>query len=99
MFGDMDWDGTRTASQGDRQGAWLRSVAAAGTRLAIVECGAGRAIPTIRRFCEQVARQTDSTLIRINPRESDVPTGYVALPLGAREALQAIDALLGDDQG
>jgi NAD-dependent SIR2 family protein deacetylase len=98
MFGDLDWDGARSAAQHNRLNAWLRSVADAGTRLAIVECGAGRAIPTIRRFSEQLARQADSTLIRINPRESDIPAGHVALPLGARDALRAIDELLGDDR-
>jgi NAD-dependent SIR2 family protein deacetylase len=95
MFGDMDWDGARSAEQQDRLNAWIESVGSSGTRLAIVECGAGKAIPTIRRFCEQVARQARHTLIRINVRESDVPAGQIALPLGARDALQAIDALLG----
>jgi NAD-dependent SIR2 family protein deacetylase len=94
MFGDMDWDGSRSAKQQVCLDAWLRSVTSAGSRPAIVECGAGKAIPTIRRFCEQVARQTGGTLVRINPRESEVPAGQVAIPLGAREALERIDALL-----
>jgi NAD-dependent SIR2 family protein deacetylase len=98
MFGDLDCDGARSAVQHDRLNAWLRSVDA-GMRLAIVECGAGKAIPTIRRYCEQLAGQTNSKLIRINVRESEVPARHVALPLGARHALHAIDALLGDDQG
>jgi NAD-dependent SIR2 family protein deacetylase len=93
MFGDLEWDETRTAAQHERLNAWLRSVARAGTPPVIVECGAGMAIPTIRRFCEQTARQTGGTLIRINPREATVPAGHVAVPLGARDALQAIDSL------
>jgi NAD-dependent SIR2 family protein deacetylase len=99
MFGDWDWNGARSAEQHTRLDAWLRSVASTGSRLAIVECGAGKSIPTIRRFCEQVAHQTNSSLIRINVRESEVPAGQVALPLGARDALQAIEARLGNDQG
>jgi hypothetical protein len=32
-----------------------------------------------------------SIIVRINPRESDVPPGHVALPVGALEALRDID--------
>jgi hypothetical protein len=52
-------------------------------------------VPTIRHFCERAARQTQATLIRINPREPDVPAGHISLPLGARQALTAIDARRG----
>jgi hypothetical protein len=43
-----------------------------------------------------MARETGGTLIRINPREPEVPPGqgHVALPLGALEALRAIDEIL-----
>jgi NAD-dependent SIR2 family protein deacetylase len=98
MFGDWDWDGARSNPQTDRLGDWLRGIAAAGSeaRLAIVECGAGQAVPTIRRYCEQSADQAGGTLVRINPREPDVPRGQIALPLGSLEALRAIDALVGE---
>jgi hypothetical protein len=33
-------------------------------------------------------------LIRINPRDATVPAGGISLPLGALEALTAIDAML-----
>ena len=89
MFGDFDWDGSQSAAQANRLNAWLRSLA--GARLAIVECGAGLAIPTIRRFSEQIVRQYGGTLIRINPREPDVPAGQVALARGALATLLALD--------
>jgi NAD-dependent SIR2 family protein deacetylase len=92
MFGDMDWEGTRSDAQHHRLTDWLLS--AADARLAIVECGAGLAIPSIRRFCEQTVREVGGLLIRVNPREPDVPRGHVALPLGALEAIRAIDRLL-----
>ena len=98
MFGDFDWDPDRSVAPSDRLSTWLASVAAAGARLAIVECGAGRAVPTIRHFCERAARQAGGTLVRINPRESDVPPGHIALPMGALEALHAIDQIARADQ-
>lgn len=91
MFGDLDWDGSRTAAQHHRLNAWLESLADA--RLVLVECGAGTAVPSIRRFSEQVVG-AGGTLIRINPREPEIPRGQVALPIGARDALRAIDARL-----
>jgi len=92
MFGDMDWLGARSDAQHGRLTAWLRSVA--GARLVAVECGAGLAIPSIRRFCEQTVREARGVLVRVNPRETDVPAGHVALPLGALDALRAIDGVL-----
>ena len=35
-----------------------------------------------------------AVLVRINPREAEVPAGGIALRLGARDALTRIDALL-----
>jgi NAD-dependent SIR2 family protein deacetylase len=94
MFGDFEWDGGRSSEQSERFEAWLQDVSASGTPPAIVECGAGQAIPTIRHICEQAARLTGGRLIRINPRECDVPAGQVALAMGAATALRAIDAVL-----
>jgi NAD-dependent SIR2 family protein deacetylase len=91
MFGDWDWDNSRSAEQQDRLERWLQSVL--GKRLVIVECGAGTAIPTVRRLCEEVATQA-GTLIRINLREPAVPTGHVSLATGALKALQVIDQRL-----
>jgi NAD-dependent SIR2 family protein deacetylase len=92
MFGDGEWDTGRSWPQEERLNAWLQ--AAAGARLVVVECGAGRAIPTVRSLCEQAAGRLDGTLVRINVREPEVPPGHVGLPLGARDALLAIDRLL-----
>jgi NAD-dependent SIR2 family protein deacetylase len=98
MFGDADWDPENSVAPSDRLGTWLAQATAPGRRLAIVECGAGRAVPTIRQFCERAARQSGGTLVRINLRESDVPPGQIALPMGALEALRAIDRLGRADQ-
>ena len=66
---------------------WLHSVMR--KHPVVVECGAGTAIPTVRRFCEEVAKQA-GTLIRITLREAAVPTGHISLATGALKALQAI---------
>lgn len=93
MFGDWGWDEARTSEQQRRLEAWLEAVA--GEPLAIVECGAGTAIPSVRRFSEGAARRYGGTLIRINLREAHGPAGTISLAMGARAALEAIDAALG----
>jgi NAD-dependent SIR2 family protein deacetylase len=92
MFGDWGWDSTRTENQMRRLRSWVESLD--GAPLVVIECGAGQAVPTVRLTCEQVARQCNGTLIRINPREPDVPAGHVALPAGALAALRALDERL-----
>jgi hypothetical protein len=54
-----------------------------GRRVVVVECGAGTAIPTVRNTCEDLSEPLDGTLIRINPREFESPSGHVGLPLRA----------------
>lgn len=84
MFGDWEWDESRTAEQERRLERWLGQVR--GQRLVVLEVGAGQAVPTVRRFSEQVAESFHAPLIRINPREpegADLP-----LALGALEALR-----------
>ncbi len=95
MFGDGDWLSERSDEQETRMTAWLRGLehASALGRLVVIECGAGTAIPTVRRLGERLAK-AGATLVRINVRESDVPDGHVGLALGAAEATARIQALL-----
>jgi len=92
MFNDSDWEAERNSAQGQRLDVWLANVDP--EMLAIVECGAGTAIPSVRHFCEGLANLRGATLIRINPREPDVPPGQISIQLGAKEALEKIDAFL-----
>lgn len=95
MFGDWSWNGDRSQEQGTRLGQWLRAISDKRMRLAIVEMGAGTAVATVRWQSEQVARKTNGVLIRINPRDTMVPSGpHVALPLGAEEGISALHAAL-----
>jgi hypothetical protein len=41
--------------------------------------------------CDDLAERSHVTLVRINPCESDLPPGQVALPVVALEALHDID--------
>ena len=97
MFGDWDWDSRRTSEQGVRLQDWLANLD--GARLAIVELGAGRAVPTVRRLSEQLIGLRGARLIRVNPREPQVPGGQIALPVGALEAIRAIEARLDESGG
>ena len=60
-------------------------------KIAVVELGAGAAIPTVRRLSEQLVRELGADLIRINVRESAVPAGQIGLASPALATLQAID--------
>ncbi|MBI1914986.1 MAG: NAD-dependent protein deacetylase [Planctomycetes bacterium] len=53
MFGDAEWDEGRSWQQEVRFNQWRDGLA--GARLVVVECGAGTAIPSVRRLCENVA--------------------------------------------
>jgi hypothetical protein len=90
MFGDHEWDSRRSGGQADRLNDWMREHPRGGRRLAVIECGAGRAIPTIGRMCEQAAGLPRATFIRLNPREPEVPAGHIGLPMGALDGLRAI---------
>jgi hypothetical protein len=57
--------------------------------------GAGTAIASVRAFSHQVIRHANGRLVRINPRESDVPTtNDVGLATGALTGLRLIQRCL-----
>jgi NAD-dependent SIR2 family protein deacetylase len=87
MFGDWNWIDTRSAQQERRLAAWLHEVG----RLVLVELGAGRALPTVRRFSER----NGPRVIRINPREHEIaPNTGVGIAGSARDTLRRLDTLL-----
>lgn len=99
MFADVSWDSDVAAQQEQRYGAWLDELQRHGARVAVVCLGAGKAIPTVRFAAERTARRFGGTLIRINPRDPDVPTGHVSLQAGALAGLAAIDRALAGPRG
>jgi NAD-dependent SIR2 family protein deacetylase len=93
MFGDWGWLGDRTDDQYRRYNQWLQENRDA--RVAIVECGAGTGVPTVRMTSERIGASYNVTLIRINTREPFVPPKHIGIRLGALETLQKIDAACG----
>ena len=88
MFGDGGWVPNRSDEQQQRYRNWLGQFA--GKRLAIIEFGAGTGVPTVRWKCERRGGQ----LIRVNPRDPDAPPGSIVLPVGALQAIRAVDRIM-----
>lgn len=93
MFGDWSWTPNRSESQGRRLAEW--KARAGGTKVAVIECGAGTAVPTVRSNCQTLAKEFGAPLIRINTREPEGPPGTVSITSGALEGLRLIEAELG----
>jgi len=97
MFGDWQWNSRRTDGQSTGLRLWLNGVSEKNARLAIVEVGAGRAVSTVRNMSESIAARFGATLVRINPRDFDVPIKrHISIPLGALEGISRIAALMGE---
>jgi NAD-dependent SIR2 family protein deacetylase len=91
MFSDSYWLDAKFEAQAQRLSEWLLTV----RRPVVVEIGAGTAIPSVRRFSDQVIRDRGGRLVRINPREAEVPTPWdIGLRSGALNALRVIERAL-----
>ncbi|HET6247978.1 MAG TPA: Sir2 family NAD-dependent protein deacetylase [Tepidisphaeraceae bacterium] len=95
MFSDMHWVRARSDAQYALYERWLTSFGEDHpARLAVVEFGAGKAIPKVRVEGQCTADRVGGTLIRINPREASTPDNHIAISLGALDAIQRIEELL-----
>jgi NAD-dependent SIR2 family protein deacetylase len=93
MFGDWSWLPDRTRIQESRFDDFLARNA--DRRIAVIEMGAGSAIPTIRATSERIGWNLQgATVIRINPREPDIKAPHISMPCGALEGLKKIDSLM-----
>ena len=93
MFGDGSWLPDRTRIQEHAFDRFL--MANADRRIAVIEIGAGTAIPTVRAISERIGWDlAHATVIRINPREPEIMTPHIAMPCGSLEGLRKIDILL-----
>lgn len=88
MFDDWTWVGKYVEQQESRLQAWLKLVA----NLVVIEMGAGKALPTIRRFSQRHGPR----VIRINPREHAISLKVgIGLAGAALEVLSALDKKIG----
>jgi NAD-dependent SIR2 family protein deacetylase len=95
MFGDWSWLPDRARIQEHRFEQFLE--AHSHKRMAVIEMGAGCAIPTIRATSERIGWNYENAMvIRINPREPDINTPHISMPCGALEGLRKIDEILID---
>jgi NAD-dependent SIR2 family protein deacetylase len=88
MFGDYSWIADRTHAQERRFDEFLTDHRH--EPLVVVEMGAGTAIPTIRYQSETLGRRHGAAVIRINPREAQVPLPHISLSCGALDGLRGI---------
>ncbi len=90
MFNDWHWISTRAHEQENRFQDWVAGLRRSKARLAVIELGAGTAIPTVRLLSERVLRQVPGSLIRINPAECHTPPGHFGLAMGAAEGIRRV---------
>lgn len=87
MFDDYHWIETRQQEQYGRLKNWLNTY----KKIAVIEIGAGTAVPTVRYFSEKFSPH----LIRINPRQFDLPNrGGIAIKETAYEGILKIKKAL-----
>jgi len=94
MFGDWNWVAARTEAQNERFELWLKDNLNRNHKLVIIEIGSGTAVTTVRFTSEQISKRYDAPLIRINPRDYEVPFGHIALPVAAEEGIGRIFRLI-----
>ena len=92
MFGDYAWLPGRTLAQNHAFDRFLKENS--DRRIAVIEMGAGKAIPTIRNISERIGKKEHATVIRINPREPEIRSPHISMTCGALEGLRYIDTLL-----
>ncbi len=90
MFNDWEFNSKRDNAQETRYNRFLKQNK--NKKLAIIEIGAGSAIPTVRMEGEHLSQKYPKTkLIRINPRESEVVLEKnISISSGAKKALEIL---------
>ena len=88
MFWDWSWNRKRADEQKKKYKNFLQQNSK--KRIAIIEIGAGRAIPTVRIEGEELAKY-NALLIRINPYDYQIdPNLGFSIPLGGLEGIKRI---------
>ncbi len=91
MFSDETWVPARTMKQKAQFDAFFVTLDE-NVKLVVFEVGSGVSVPKIRKTSEEFVRgRKNATLIRVNPKDWDIPQGHILLPLGGLEAISLID--------
>jgi len=92
MFWDWQWNDIETSRQKERFEKWISNVYKQRQKLAVIEIGAGTALPTIRDKGEQISEMSPyCKLIRINPLESYVHNNKnIGISLGGLEGIRKV---------
>ncbi len=90
MFGDGGWNSNRKNEQSARFALWRDKVVKEAQSLCIIEIGAGENIPTVRDMGEHLCKKIKATLIRINPKDTWVPSKQYSLKMGGLDGLESL---------
>jgi NAD-dependent SIR2 family protein deacetylase len=90
MFGDWHWISGRSDQQAQRFSDWVNMIKHHTYSLVVIEIGAGEAVPTVRFKSESLARLDKAALIRINPRDDQVPSGHFSISAGGVAGINKI---------
>lgn len=91
MFNDWHFCDTAFAWKKEALHHWLKQV----NNLLVIELGAGKAIPTVRRFSERTAKMKKANFIRINMLEAGVPKAhFLGVEMNILQALVTLDSHL-----
>lgn len=91
MFGDWEWDATRSNAQSVKLDAFKEEVQEKKQKLVIIEIGAGTHIPTVRYESEYTAAELNAFVVRINPRDYEIDERIgVGITLGGLAGLRAV---------
>ncbi|MBW7858222.1 MAG: NAD-dependent deacetylase [Leptonema sp. (in: Bacteria)] len=87
LFSDYGWLSNRSDSQQRRLENWLNQT----SKPAIIEIGAGTAVPTVRRFSETIANHFNTKMIRINKESASLnATNVIHLQASTIDAIHLL---------
>jgi len=95
MFGDWNWIADRSNKQAEKYSQFIHNLLKNNAKVALIELGAGKAVPSVRMQSQKLAKNLNAKLIRINPRDYELPEGnHFAIAEGAAIGIQKLlDAL------
>ncbi len=83
MFSDWHWIDTSARLQSESLSKYLQMLKNERARVLVLEFGAGKSVPSVRMFSNGMVNKHGASLIRINPRDFDVPANQKYLQMGA----------------